>query len=309
MLRPLFFRRRELRGSLARLAWQTVRDLMATAVEEPDLRPGMVSVIQTFGDRINPHPHVHALVSRGGWTRDDRFIPIPYVAPHAAQELFRHKVFGFLQRKELISEQRVELLLSWRHSGFSVHNTVHVPPGDRTALEALLRYMMRPPVSLARLKLLPGRDEVLHFPKGSGDDPGSATPERIDSMEYVARVLAQIPPPRKHLVRYHGFYSNAARGKRRRDQAAGVQHDTAEDTQTAPPAATAAVRKRWADLLRRVYEVDPLVCPRCAGNMRVVGFVTHPEAIKRILDRLRRPSQPRPRPPPAHTPQRPSASP
>ncbi len=63
--------------------WQTVRELMAAAVEEPNLRPGMVSVIQTFGDRINPHPHVHALVSRGGWTRDDRFIPIPYVAPPA----------------------------------------------------------------------------------------------------------------------------------------------------------------------------------------------------------------------------------
>ena len=102
MLRPLFFRRRELRGSLARLAWQTVRELMAAAVEEPDLRPGMVSVIQTFGDRINPHPHVHAIASRGGWTRDDRFIPIPYVDPHAAKELFRHKVIGFLQRKKLI---------------------------------------------------------------------------------------------------------------------------------------------------------------------------------------------------------------
>ena len=76
MLRPLFFRRRELRGGLARLAWQTVRKLMAAAVEEP-LRPGMVRVIQTFGDRINPHPHVHALVARGGWTRDDRFIPVP----------------------------------------------------------------------------------------------------------------------------------------------------------------------------------------------------------------------------------------
>ena len=63
--------------------------------------------------------------------------------------------------------------------------------------------MMRPPVSLARLQLLPGSDDVLHFPKGSGDDPGSAQPERIDAMEYVARVLAQIPPPRKHLVRYH----------------------------------------------------------------------------------------------------------
>ena len=154
----------------------------------------MVSVIQSFGDRINPNPHVHAIASRGGWTREGRFIPIPYVDPHAAQELFRHEVLTFLQRKELVSEQRVELLLSWRHSGFSVHNTVHVSPGDQTALEALVRYLMRPPVSLARLQLLPGRDEVLHFPKGNGDDPASATPERIDSMEYVARVLAQIPP-------------------------------------------------------------------------------------------------------------------
>jgi hypothetical protein len=42
MLHPLFFRSRELRGGLARLAWQTVRELMAAAVEEPQLRPGMV---------------------------------------------------------------------------------------------------------------------------------------------------------------------------------------------------------------------------------------------------------------------------
>jgi hypothetical protein len=79
---------------------------------------------------------------------------------------------------------------SWRHSGFSVHNSVYLPPGDHQAVEALVRYMMRPPVSLARLQLLPGSDQVLHFPKGSGDDPGSATPERIDAMEYVACVLA-----------------------------------------------------------------------------------------------------------------------
>jgi hypothetical protein len=40
-------------------------------------------------------------------------------------------------------------------------------------------------------------------------------------------------------------------------------------------------------LIRRIYEVDPLVCPRCAGEMRVVGFITQPVAIKRILDHLR----------------------
>jgi hypothetical protein len=167
--------------------------------------------------------------------------------------------------------------------------------------------MMRPPVSLARLQLLPGSDQVLHFPKGGGDDPGSPRPERFDAMEYVARVLAQIPPPRKHLVRYHGFYSNAARGKRRAvaGQAINTQGECADQPEPPGPAVRVA-RKRWADLSRRVYEVDPLVCPRCAGSMRVAGFITQPEVIKRILDHLRR-SQARPRLPPRHTP-RPSTS-
>ncbi len=41
-------------------------------------------------------------------------------------------------------------------------------------------------------------------------------------------------------------------------------------------------------MIRRVYEVDPLVCPRCGGEMRVVGFITEPSLIKRILDHLRK---------------------
>ena len=64
-------------------------------------------------------------------------------------------------------------------------------------------YSLRPPVSLARLQWLPGGQDVLHFPKGKGDDPGGSSPERIDAMEYVARVLSQIPESRKHQVRYY----------------------------------------------------------------------------------------------------------
>jgi hypothetical protein len=236
-------------------------------------------------------------VSRGGWTRDDRFIPIPYVDPTAAEKLFRHEVFAFLLREELITHERVDLLSSWRHSGFSVHNSVYVPPSDQQAIEALVRYMMRPPVSLARLRLLPGKDQVLHFPKTGGDDPGSTQPEQIDAMDYVARVLSQIPPPKKHLVRYHGYCSNAARGKRRREQDSRV--DAGLEQEAVPTPTAAALRKRWADLLRRVYELDPLVCPRCSATMRVVGFITRRETIDRILDHLRRPPTSRPRPPPA----------
>jgi hypothetical protein len=42
---------------------------MATAVGDPRFQPGMVTVVQTAGDLLAWHPHVHALASRGGWDR------------------------------------------------------------------------------------------------------------------------------------------------------------------------------------------------------------------------------------------------
>jgi hypothetical protein len=48
-----------------------------------------------------------------------------------------------------------------------------------------------------------------------------------------------------------------------------------------------ALRRRWANLMRRVYELDPLPCPRCGAQMRLIGL-TEPSVIKRILDHARR---------------------
>ena len=52
MLRPYFLFHRELLGELSRIAYHTVREMMATGVDEPDARPGMVAVIQTFGSSL-----------------------------------------------------------------------------------------------------------------------------------------------------------------------------------------------------------------------------------------------------------------
>jgi hypothetical protein len=300
MLRIYFLHHRELFGALSRAAYETVQELMAAAVEEKDFRPGMVSVIQTFGEGAKFHPHVHALVSRGGFSASGEWIPLPYVDEAAAEKLFRHKVLGLLRRTGLLSQERIDLLDSWRRSGFSVHNRVFVHSREGREFEALVRYMMRPPVSLARLHFTPGSHEVVYVPKPGHDDIEPTQGEKIDAMEFVARVLVQIPDPRRHVVRYYGAYSNAARGKRKK--AAAPAETSAPDKPPQDAAQPdgpnrAALRRRWAELIRRVYEVDPLVCPRCGSEMRVVGFITQPALIDRILDHLRRRGK-IPRPPP-----------
>jgi hypothetical protein len=260
----------------------------------------MVSVVQTFGEGAKFHPHVHALCSRGGWAASGEWIPLPYVDEAAPEKLFRHKVLALLRRRGLLSQERLELLDSWRRSGFSVHNRVLVHPRDQREFEALVRYLMRPPVSLSRLHFTPGSHEVVYVPKAGHDGPEPTEAERIDAMEFVARVLVQIPDPRRHLVRYYGAYSNATRGKRKKATAPAEPSPADEAPEEAPipnGPYRAALRRRWAELIRRVYEVDPLVCPRCGSEMRVIGFITQPALIDHILDHLRR-REKIPRPPP-----------
>jgi len=86
MLRIYFLHHRELLGALSLAAYETVKELMAAAVEDKGFRPGVVSVVQTFGEGAKFHRHVHALCSRGGWAASGEWIPLPYVDEGAAEE-------------------------------------------------------------------------------------------------------------------------------------------------------------------------------------------------------------------------------
>jgi hypothetical protein len=51
-------------------------------------------------------------------------------------------------------------------------------------------------------------------------------------------------------------------------------------------AAPSAAKRAWARLIKQVYEVDPLVCARCGGPMRIIAFIEQPEVIEQILAHL-----------------------
>ncbi|HLB52497.1 MAG TPA: hypothetical protein VJK48_02165 [Chlamydiales bacterium] len=40
---------------------------------------------------------------------------------------------------------------------------------------------------------------------------------------------------------------------------------------------------RWAKLLARIFEVDPLCCPKCNHPMRIIAFIENPHTIRKIL--------------------------
>ena len=92
----------------------------------------MVAAVHTASSDLQWHPHVQALVSRGGWDKDGIWYPVAYVDTRAAELLFRHKVIAFLTAEDLLDDNRIELLDSWMsgHTGFSAHNALTVQAYD-----------------------------------------------------------------------------------------------------------------------------------------------------------------------------------
>ena len=47
-------------------------------------------------------------------------------------------------------------------------------------------------------------------------------------------------------------------------------------------------KSTWARMIQKVYEVDPLVCPKCGEKMRILSVITDRQEIRRIMEHLRR---------------------
>jgi hypothetical protein len=118
-----------------------------------------------------------------------------------------------------------------------------------------------------------------------------------------------IPPKGAHLVRYYGWYSNKARGMRRKAAAsnlpspvlgrgAGGEGMVAGEGMAAGEGITRRASQTWAMLIKRVYEIDPLECAKCGGQMKVVAFIEppQPDVIERILKHCGLWQAPRPPP-------------
>lgn len=283
---------RPLLARLCQAAYQTAPGIIRAAPPDDEgLTPGRIAVVQTFGDDLGWHPHVHALVTRGGWDRAGTWVPVPFVDGEAAALVFRHKVFSCLQAEGLLSEERTRLLLLWRHSGFSVHTSVTVPPDDRDGLERLARYLLRPPVSLDRLRVDDHAQAIAYAARSKLGLQARTAATPVGPTEFLARVVMHIPEPRRHVIRYYGAYSSVVRARRRREATvtAGAPRGEASAAPVPDPPTDRKLRvsrRRRAALIRRIYEVDPLVCPRCAGPMRIISFITEPEVIHRILTHL-----------------------
>ena len=267
----------------------------------------MIAAIQTHGELLHWHPHIHTLVTCGAFTAEGEFLELPHLDLGRLETAWQEAVFALYLAEEKITPELVENMRSWPHSGFSVDQSVYLPVGDRASIERLVGYMTRCPFSLSRLVKVTETGQVVYkaekpgvpadgssfrsehgsklvrqhlpptaargdhcraFPEADGDGlwPG---PKRnfqvLDSLDFLAEFTQHIPPKGSHLIRYYGWYSNKARGMRRKAAKAAEQAGATSSSEASEAPAPSRCSQTWAMLIKRVYEIDPLRLPEVPG--------------------------------------------
>lgn len=276
LIRPFFAYRRSLLGELCRIIARALTQAYGTATPAPapalssSCRPSAISPTST---------PMCMLVADGVFDASGRSIPLLPIPEGLLAERLRREVLGLLVRREVTLPPLAGQMLAWRHSGFSVHNQVRVASGDAEVRKSLAGYMLRAPFSLEKTTYDAARGMVIYRSKLH------ATLKRnfqvMPGVAWLELLCKHVPDRHEHMVRYYGRYSSRTRGAER--ERPEIEEPDAESARQARQAAKAA----WAKLIRKVYEVDPLECPKCGAQMRVIALIEDPAVIERILSWLR----------------------
>jgi hypothetical protein len=91
---------------------------------------------------------LHALILEDGFDPNGQFSFLPIHDTAHLTQLLGQRIVGLFLGPDLVTGSFAETLLRWRHSGFSVDNSVRLDSDDHRARQALAQYVARAPLSL-----------------------------------------------------------------------------------------------------------------------------------------------------------------
>ena len=147
-----------------------------------------------------------------------------------------------------------------------LHAATRIAGPERRGLKRLCRYVARPALASGHLRLRASQRLcfALKTPWSDGTSHLLLSP-----MDLLEKLAALVPPPRLHLLRYHGLLAPRARARDRIVPAKPVAEPSAAACDASAP--SCGHRLRWATLLARVFSSDLSECAACGGRLRIIA--------------------------------------
>jgi hypothetical protein len=223
-----------------------------------DLKPGIISVLHTGGEKKDPHFHTHMIVSWGGLDKSrtlqqikGKYVNYDYLKSKF-RGIFEKKLIDFFVSGKL--DHNFKDIVEFKKFLKRVNDKkwiIHFEePIDTPAavIRYIGRYSKRACLSEYKITLMEGEFIGFSHKDYKNKDFNGHPIERervLNYRDFFPLLLQHVPLPRFRLVRYYGIYSNRGHIPRK-------YFSEIEDTPIT-----------WRSLHQSETGQDPLTCPHC----------------------------------------------
>ena len=257
------------------LLFQCVKDTLLTLCSDPEFmgaKPGILSVLHTWGQTLSFHPHIHVCVSGGGLTPAGQFVETQhkgFFLPGAViASMFRGKFLCALKslykagKLDLSRTSRLKQPDEWKCFVDSLFHKRWLPfvketfNGTGNAIKYLARYAYRTAIANSRIVCVDEENVTFRY-KDYADGHREKT-MTVKGTDFISMFLQHVLPPRFHRVRFSGYLTNCKKTKNLK-----LIHRLRNTVYSGNP----YKKMKTAELILSLYGRDICSCPQCHGKM------------------------------------------
>lgn len=203
-LRDFFLHDRSLLDCLFHAVNNVVSRMFFKQNKSMNFTPGFIMVLHTFGRDLKWNPHIHCLISEGGYSdngfwRNTRHFNYTYL-----RNAFRTALLNEMDSKIGPSFKKAKSLCYRDHKdGFYVYAKPN-KCDPKTAIKYIGRYLGRPVIATSRIDSYDGDFVTFHYNRHEDD---AYVEETLPVMEFIERLIRHIPEKHFKMIRYGGIYA------------------------------------------------------------------------------------------------------
>ena len=252
-LREFFLKDRSLLDCLFHSANSVITRMFYKMNKSKNFTPGFIMVLHTFGRDLKWNPHIHCLISEGGYSDDGVWRNVKHFDYTFLRNAFRTALLNEMESKIGSSFKKVKAKCYREHQqGFYVYAKPNLCD-PRIVVKYIGRYLGRPVIATSRIDKYDGEMVTFHYNRHEDEQ---YIEETIPAMKFIQRLIRHIPEKHFKMIRYGGIYARHREidSKLYRAISKSKHHIYHSFNQ-------------WRTAILSSFGYDPLVCPDCQHRM------------------------------------------
>lgn len=252
-LRDFFLHDRPLLNCLFHSVTSVVSRMLSKLNKPKNFTPGFIMVLHTFGRDLKWNPHIHCLISEGGYSDDGFWRHVSHFNYTFLRNAFRTALLNEMKSILGPSFKKVKAKCYTDHKhGFYVYAKPN-KCDPKSVIKYIGRYLGRPVIATPRIDKYDGKNVTFHYNR---HEDNKYIVETIPAMDFIARLIRHIPEKHFKIIRYGGLYARHREIDQKLYRAISREKHSIYRS-----------FNQWRTAILSSFGYDPLECPDCGHKM------------------------------------------